>query len=44
MKRRTSRPRLVASDLDGTVVREDGTVSARTVEAFARVRDAGAEF
>ncbi|MFI6548480.1 HAD family hydrolase [Streptomyces prunicolor] len=37
-------PRLVASDLDGTVVREDGTVSARTVEAFARVRDAGAEF
>jgi ribonucleotide monophosphatase NagD (HAD superfamily) len=38
------RPRLVATDLDGTVVRGDGTISARTVEAFARVRDAGAEF
>ncbi|WP_262063815.1 HAD family hydrolase [Streptomyces sp. STR69] len=40
----TGRPRLVATDLDGTVVRGDGTVSARTVAAFARIRDAGAEF
>ena len=47
MTRTTSsgvQPRLVATDLDGTVVRADGTISARTVEAFARVRDSGAEF
>ncbi|MCW2946895.1 MAG: Cof-like hydrolase [Actinoallomurus sp.] len=35
-------PRLIATDLDGTVVRSDGTVSERTVEAFARVERAGA--
>jgi Cof subfamily protein (haloacid dehalogenase superfamily) len=35
-------PRLVASDLDGTLVRSDGTVSARSRAALARVRDAGA--
>jgi len=35
-------PRLVACDLDGTVVRSDGTVSARTRAALARVEDAGA--
>ncbi|WP_405558323.1 Cof-type HAD-IIB family hydrolase [Streptomyces canus] len=44
MTHRPLRPRLIATDLDGTVVRGDGTISARTVEAFARVRDAGAEF
>jgi Cof subfamily protein (haloacid dehalogenase superfamily) len=39
----TSRPpRLVATDLDGTVVRSDGTISARTVDALARVEEAGA--
>jgi Cof subfamily protein (haloacid dehalogenase superfamily) len=37
-------PRLVASDLDGTLVRSDGTVSARTREALARVEEAGALF
>jgi HAD superfamily hydrolase (TIGR01484 family) len=37
-------PRLVASDLDGTIVRQDGTVSARTVAAFARVEAAGGRF
>ena len=37
-------PRLVATDLDGTIVRSDGTVSARTVAAFDRVRRAGARF
>jgi Cof subfamily protein (haloacid dehalogenase superfamily) len=37
-------PRLVASDLDGTLVRSDGTVSARTREAIAAVEDAGATF
>lgn len=37
-------PLLVATDLDGTIVRSDGTISARTVAAFARVEAAGAEF
>jgi Cof subfamily protein (haloacid dehalogenase superfamily) len=36
-----SRPKLVVTDLDGTIVRSDGTVSARTDAAFDRVRDAG---
>lgn len=35
-------PRLIATDLDGTIVRSDGTVSARTVDALARVEAAGA--
>jgi Cof subfamily protein (haloacid dehalogenase superfamily) len=35
-------PRLIATDLDGTTVRSDGTVSERTVKAFARVERAGA--
>ncbi|NUO61473.1 MAG: HAD family phosphatase [Hamadaea sp.] len=35
------RPKLVVTDLDGTIVRTDGTVSARTDAAFDRVRDAG---
>ncbi|MGB8652547.1 MAG: Cof-type HAD-IIB family hydrolase [Mycobacteriales bacterium] len=38
------RPRLVASDLDGTIVRSDGTVSARTIAAITAVEDAGATF
>jgi HAD superfamily hydrolase (TIGR01484 family) len=38
------RPRLVATDLDGTIVREDGTISARTIAAFSRVERAGALF
>jgi Cof subfamily protein (haloacid dehalogenase superfamily) len=33
--------RLVATDLDGTVVRRDGSISARTVAALAAVEDAG---
>ncbi len=33
--------RLVASDLDGTIIRADGTISARTIEAFGRARDSG---
>jgi HAD superfamily hydrolase (TIGR01484 family) len=37
-------PRLVATDLDGTIVRADGTISARTVAAFSRVERAGALF
>ncbi|MFI6509919.1 HAD family hydrolase [Streptosporangium sp. NPDC050855] len=35
-------PRLVATDLDGTVLRSDGTVSSRTVAAFSLVENAGA--
>src|SRR5690349_7080915 len=35
-------PRLVATDLDGTIIRSDGTVSDRTVAAFAMVERAGA--
>lgn len=35
-------PRLVATDLDGTLVRSDGTVSDRTRAALALVEDAGA--
>ncbi len=34
-------PRLIASDLDGTLLRTDGTVSQRTIEAIAAVQDAG---
>jgi HAD superfamily hydrolase (TIGR01484 family) len=37
-------PSLVATDLDGTIIRQDGTISARTVAAFARVEAAGARF
>lgn len=36
------RPLLVATDLDGTVVRRDGTISARTVAAFAAAARHGA--
>jgi Cof subfamily protein (haloacid dehalogenase superfamily) len=35
-------PRVVATDLDGTVVRSDGTISARTRAALAAVRQRGA--
>ena len=35
------RPRLVATDLDGTLVRSDGTVSAYTAEVLARVEEQG---
>ena len=33
--------RLVATDLDGTIVRRDGTISERTVRALAAVEDSG---
>ncbi|ANC31229.1 HAD hydrolase family protein [Isoptericola dokdonensis] len=36
-------PRLVASDLDGTLLRSDGTVSPRTRAALRAVEDAGVE-
>ena len=37
-------PLLVATDLDGTIIRSNGTISPRTVAAFARVEAAGARF
>ncbi|QXJ22957.1 HAD family phosphatase [Actinomadura graeca] len=37
-----SSPRLIATDLDGTIVRSDGTISDRTAAALARVERAGA--
>ncbi|MXG88979.1 Cof-type HAD-IIB family hydrolase [Nocardioides flavescens] len=36
-----SRPRLVATDLDGTLVRSDGSVSPRTAEVLAAVEALG---
>ncbi|HVT20504.1 MAG TPA: HAD family hydrolase [Mycobacteriales bacterium] len=36
------RPKVVATDLDGTVVRSDGTISPRTRDALAVARAAGA--
>lgn len=36
-------PRLVATDLDGTLLRSDGTVSGRSVAALRAVADAGLE-
>src|SRR3954454_10697172 len=36
-------PKLVATALDGTLIRSDGTVSARTRAVLRQVRDAGIE-
>jgi Cof subfamily protein (haloacid dehalogenase superfamily) len=35
-------PRVVATDLDGTIVRSDGTISARTRQSLAAAEQAGA--
>jgi hydroxymethylpyrimidine pyrophosphatase-like HAD family hydrolase len=37
----TPAPRLIATDLDGTLLRSDGTVSPRTQTALAEAEDAG---
>ena len=39
----TQAPRLAAIDLDGTLLRSDGTVSARSRAALAAARDAGVD-
>ena len=36
-------PRLIATDLDGTLLREDGSVSERTRRALSRLADAGVD-
>ena len=41
--RSNSFPRLVATDLDGTIVRSDGTISPRTIAALSRAEEAGAQ-
>ncbi|WP_370892677.1 HAD family hydrolase [Janibacter sp. GXQ6167] len=38
-----ARPRLIATDLDGTLLRSDGTVSARSARALAAVAELGVE-
>jgi Cof subfamily protein (haloacid dehalogenase superfamily) len=35
------RPKLIASDLDGTIVSHKGVISQRTIDAFTRARDLG---
>ncbi|MEO7423092.1 MAG: HAD family hydrolase [Ornithinibacter sp.] len=37
----TPAPRVIATDLDGTLLRSDGTVSPRTARALRRAEDAG---
>jgi Cof subfamily protein (haloacid dehalogenase superfamily) len=37
------RPKLIATDLDGTIVAHYGTISPRTVEAFHRAHEMGVE-
>jgi Cof subfamily protein (haloacid dehalogenase superfamily) len=37
------RPKLIATDLDGTIVTHDGVISERTISAFKRARDLGIE-
>ncbi len=37
------RPKLIATDLDGTIVTHDGKISERTVATFTRARDLGIE-
>jgi Cof subfamily protein (haloacid dehalogenase superfamily) len=37
------RPKLIATDLDGTIVTHDGVISQRTLNAFGKARDLGIE-
>ncbi len=37
------RPKLIATDLDGTIVTHDGEISQRTITAFKKARDLGVE-
>jgi len=40
----STRPRLIGCDLDGTLLRSDGAISARSVAAVARAEEAGIPF
>lgn len=37
----SKRPKLIATDLDGTIVHHDGTISQRTVDVFSRAQSMG---
>ena len=37
----SKRPKLIATDLDGTIVHHNGTITQRTIDAFTRARDLG---
>lgn len=37
----SKRPQLIATDLDGTIVKHDGSISKRTVEAFTAAHELG---
>jgi Cof subfamily protein (haloacid dehalogenase superfamily) len=37
----SKRPKLIATDLDGTIVQHDGTITQRTVDAFTKAKDMG---
>ena len=37
----SKRPKLIATDLDGTIVQYDGTISERTIEAFSKAHAMG---
>lgn len=37
----SKRPKLIASDLDGTIVSHKGVISQRTIDTFTRARDLG---
>jgi Cof subfamily protein (haloacid dehalogenase superfamily) len=37
----SKRPKLIATDLDGTIVQYDGTISERTIKAFTKAHEMG---
>ena len=37
----SKRPKLIATDLDGTIVQHNGTITQRTIDTFTRARDLG---
>ena len=37
----SKRPKLIATDLDGTIVQHDGTITQRTIDAFTKAHSLG---
>jgi HAD superfamily hydrolase (TIGR01484 family) len=37
----SKRPKLIATDLDGTIVSHKGVITQRTIDAFTRAKDLG---